>query len=114
MNATEAIAKAATHAGWSLQHAEVIGSRAQNRYAKGRHWLFIQYKLYGTPVNYMLRYYGKDPADGINWGIETAHIKMPLLDTGDDEIWVTTHIFEGANKKRQVLAYLKGSADGST
>lgn len=113
MNATELIAKAATHAGWTQQKQEMFGSRLTERYAKDQNYLLITYKLFGAVTNYMLRYYGKDERSGINWGIETAHIKALIEIEGGHTSWTTTQVFEGKDKKRQVLRYLRSSADGS-
>lgn len=110
MNATELIAKAATHAGWH-HHLVDTGSRLAGIYVKNDTLLLIRYRLFGAGVNYMCRFYGKDPRTGINWGIESAHVKM-RTHMPPGERWVTEHVFEGANKKRQVLAYLRRSADG--
>lgn len=110
MNATEQIAEAATRAGWH-HHLTDNGSRLAGVYIKDDVMLLVRYRLFGAPVNYMCRFYGKDPGSGVNWGIESAHVKT-RVDKAPAELWLTTAIFEGAKKKNQVLAYLRESADG--
>lgn len=88
-NAMQAIHDRADKYGWSCIVADVDGVI----YAKGGDRVAIKYKMFGTPNNYMLRWYHKDLATGINWGVETAVFGGELV--------------TGKNKKQQILTYLR-------
>lgn len=88
MNAREAIEKRAEKHGW----IRIVGDADGEIWARNEERVVVRYRLFGTPMNYMLRFYGKDPAVGINWGVETAA-------HGDQ-------LITGKNKKRQILERL--------
>lgn len=92
MNAREAIQKRAEKHGW----IRIVGDKDSEIWARNGERIAIHYKMFGTPCNYMLRYYGKDPSLGINWGVETAA-------HGDE-------LITGKNKKKQILERLSSAA----
>lgn len=91
MNVREAVEKTAQKHGWS----RIVGDIDGEIWAKGEQRLVVRYKMFGAVNNYMLRYYGKDPRDGVNWGVEVAF--------HDDEP------FAGKNKKKQILTFLRNN-----
>lgn len=80
MNAREAIERRALKHGWYRLIQDTDGEI----WARGGDRVVIRYKLFGTPLNYMLKFYGKDQANGINWGVETAAHGDELI-TGKDK-----------------------------
>lgn len=107
MNATDQIARAADRTGWKHKIHEA-GSRLTGTYVKDQKIVLIQYRLFGGDGGRRLcAYYDIDDHRWINWGIEMAHVKVLIEIENGATSWSTTHIFEGKNKKGQVLAYLK-------
>lgn len=89
MNVRDAVEQRAARHGWK----NIVADEDSEIWARGGDRVVIRYKMFGTPNNYMLRYYGHAARyAGINWGIETAfHGDQPVT---------------GKNKKGQVLRIL--------
>lgn len=90
LNARQMINDTAHKHGW----ARVVGDLDGEIWAKGERRIAISYKMFGTPNNYICRYYGKDPSSGINWGVDSAALNDGTLITG-------------RNKKGQIMKLLK-------
>lgn len=107
MNATDQLAQAATNAGWKHNIHEA-GSRLTGCYTKGQQILLVRYRLFGSDGGRRLcQWHGIDDMRWINWGIEMAHVKALIERDSGVMSWATEHVFDGKNKKSQVLAYLK-------
>lgn len=117
MNALDAISEAALASGWRHLHSSQTKSGLMVSYMRaiGRgevDWLRIHYRLYGSLGSERLcRYYGK--GEGINWGVQTAVLSRQSQ-LRRSTSWVVTQRFEGKDKKRQILTFLKESREAAT
>lgn len=108
MNAADAIQASAVRHGWKMIYRDTTDTSSGRAslilsYQKGDLVLRLYYRLFGTPVNYMLKFYGKDPHGGINWGVEHAQVDRVSL----QEDPAIAKVFIGAKKKAQILRWLK-------
>ena len=111
MNATEMIAKAASRAGFQEFQCHTTEHTMTVSYAGDRDILHVQYRMFGTPNNYMCRWYGYDDNRGINWGVERAWVKTHTALASSPSLcasaWLLTKMFDGKEKKRQIVAWLR-------
>jgi len=76
----------------------------------GAQLLAITYRLYGSTGSMRLcRYHGKDPNDGVNWGVESATLRWleEDLTKAEGDVWKVRHTFTGKNKKGQLIKFAK-------
>ena len=112
MNAMQAIHQALTANGWvghSINDTD-IGRTVEYLQKGGTQLLSITYRLYGGHGSMRLcRYYGKDPNDGINWGVESATLRWldDDLTKAEGDVWKVCHTFTGKNKKGQLVKFAK-------
>lgn len=108
MNAADAIHDAFTRAGWTQVMNDDAGQNLHVRYMEGTQMVEISYRLYGSGNSYLMRYYGKDPLEGINWGVERATLRWWQENNQGNETWQVMHRFEGKNKKGQLVKFAQG------
>lgn len=116
-NAMQTIGDELRRAGWHLHSSGETPRGFKTEYISGTQMLTINYKLYGSGGSMRLcRNYGKDPNDGVNWGVEIATLRWwdDDLSTVDGFKWRLVKSFTGKNKKGQLLKFAKeGLSAGS-
>jgi len=112
VNAMKVIHEALKANGWvghSINDTDA-GRRMEYIQKHGTQLLSITYRMYGSGGSMRLcRNYGKDPNDGINWGVESATLRWleEDLTKAEGDVWRRVKSFTGKNKKGQLLKFAK-------
>jgi hypothetical protein len=109
MQAINQALKANGWVGHSINDTD-IGRTMEYIQKGGTQLLSITYRMYGSTGSMRLcRAHGKDPNDGINWGVEraTLHWLVEDLTKAEGDVWQRVKSFTGKNKKGQLIKFAK-------